>query len=103
MRWSQTPRPTKPATVETGRGRDIGEVASQWFDAAFADHGGDVGRWDGFVHKGQRKVAVMLHLRPSREQVAGGLEARQFASVIAECRPTAGDGRRDNTAEGVSE
>ena len=32
----------------------------------------------------------MLHLRPSREQVAGALEAGQFASVIVECRPTAG-------------
>lgn len=39
---------------------------------------------------GQRKVAVMLHLRPSREQVAEGLGARQFASTITECRTMAG-------------
>jgi hypothetical protein len=30
----------------------------------------------GFVHKGQRKVAVVLHLRPSREQAAGNLESQ---------------------------
>ena len=43
----------------------------------------------GFVHKGQRKVAVVLHLRPSREQIAGTRKARHFASVIDKCRPTA--------------
>jgi hypothetical protein len=35
-----------------------------------------MGKWDGFVYMGQRKVAVMLHLRLSREQVAESLEAR---------------------------
>ena len=33
---------------------------------------------------------MMLHQRPSRERAAGDLEARQFAGVIVECRPTAG-------------
>jgi hypothetical protein len=60
---AKPPRLTKPATVEIDRGRGIGEAASQWAGAAFTGHGGDVGRWDGFVHKGQRKVAVMLHLK----------------------------------------
>ena len=69
--------PQKPATVEIGRGQSIGEAVSQWVDAAFAHHNGDVGRWDGLVHKGQRKIVMKLYLRPSREQVAGGLEARQ--------------------------
>lgn len=32
----------------------------------------------------------MLYLRLSREQVAEGLEARRFASVITECRTMAG-------------
>jgi hypothetical protein len=50
---------------------------------------GDVGRWDGFVQKGQRKIAVMLHLRSSREKVAEGLESQAIASVIVECRSTA--------------
>jgi hypothetical protein len=90
MLWSQIPRLTKPVTVEIDRGRGIGEAASPWAGAAFTDHGGDVGRWDRFVHKGQRKVAVMLHLGPPREQAAGRLETRQFASVIAECKPTGG-------------
>ena len=43
---------TKSATVEIGRERDIGEAASQHADATFIDHGGDVGRGKGFVHKG---------------------------------------------------
>jgi hypothetical protein len=30
-----TTRTTKPATVEIGRDKGIGEVASQWVDAAF--------------------------------------------------------------------
>jgi hypothetical protein len=39
--------------------------------------------------KGQRKIAVMLHLRSSREKVAEGLESQAIASVIVECRSTA--------------
>lgn len=63
--------------MEIGSGGGIGEPTSQWVDAAFAHHNEDVGRLDGFVHKGQRKIVVMVYLRPSREQVAGGLEVRQ--------------------------
>jgi hypothetical protein len=45
-------------------------------------------RWDGFVRKSERKVAVMLHLKQSREQVSGPWKARHFVRVISECGPT---------------
>jgi hypothetical protein len=52
------------------------EPACQCADTAFVGHCGDLGRWDGFVHKARRKVAVVPHPKPSREQVAEDLESQ---------------------------
>jgi hypothetical protein len=49
-----TPRPTKPAMLEIGRGRGIGEGASQRADAALSTMVETWGGGDGFVHKGGR-------------------------------------------------
>ena len=54
------------------------------------DYGGDVGRRDRFVHKGERNVVGMLYLRLSRSKSLGARKARHFAGVIFECRPMAG-------------
>jgi hypothetical protein len=51
---------------------------------------GDVGRRDGFVRKGPKEVAVMLHLRPSHVKVTGSPGSQVISSAIAECRLTAG-------------
>lgn len=89
--------------VEIGRERGIGEPACQRADTAFVDHGGEVGRWDGFVGKARRKVVVVPHPKPLREQVAGDLESqalhRHHCRGQAHCR----DGRRDDVAEEASE
>jgi hypothetical protein len=81
--------PTKLAMVEIGRGRGIGEQTSQRADTAFVGHGGDVGRWDELVHRARRKVAVVRHSRPSREQIAGDLESQALRRRHFEGRPAA--------------
>ena len=43
---------------------------------------------------------MVLHLRPSREQVAGTWKAGNFIGAIPKGRPTGRDSRRDNAAEG---
>lgn len=56
----------------------MGEPANQRANAAFGDCDGDVGRSYEFVHKVQRKVAMVRHLKQSREHIAGDLDGLAF-------------------------
>jgi hypothetical protein len=79
----------------------MGEPTCQRAGVAFAGHGGDVGRWDGFVHKARRKVAVVRHPRPSRELVAGDLESQALRRHHCRGRAHGRGGRRDDVAKGA--
>ena len=74
--------------MEISKGRGMGEAASQCADVVFGDHGGDVGRWGDFVHKGRRKVGVVRYLRLSCEQVAGALASQALSQALRQrhCR-----------------
>jgi len=86
--------------VEIGRGRSIAEPACQRADTAFV---GEVRRWDGFVRKAQRKVAVIPHPKLLREQVAGDLESQALHQHHCRGQAHCRDGRRDDVAEEASE
>jgi hypothetical protein len=57
---------------------------------------------DSFT-RAKRKVAVVLDLRSSREQVAGDLESRAFRLRHCRMQTHGWDGRRGNGTEGVSD
>ena len=80
----------------------MGEPACQRADTAFVDHGGEVGRWDGFVRKAQRKVAVVPHPKLLRGQVAGDLESQALHQHHCRGQAHCRDGRRDDVAEEAS-
>jgi hypothetical protein len=77
----------------------MGEPANQHANAAFGDHDGDVGRSYGFAHKGS-KVAVVRHLKQSREHVAGDLDSLVLRPRHRRVQTHGRDDRRDNAAEG---
>ena len=55
----------------TGRCSD--DVASQHANAVLIDQGGDARRCDELIDEARRTAVVVLHLKPSRDQVTGDL------------------------------